>query len=61
MIIYLSVIAVLSLFFGYIFDTFFSNLQILNFSLEEENSSLISQLSSFIMLALMSYYLIKPW
>lgn len=61
LIIYLSVIAVLSLFFGYIFDTFFSNLQILNFSLEEENSSLISQLSSFIMLALMSYYLIKPW
>jgi hypothetical protein len=61
LIIYLSVIAILSLFFGYIFDTFFSNLQILNFSLEEENSSLISQLSSFIMLFLMSYYLIKPW
>ncbi len=61
LIIYLTMIAFLSLIFGYIFDLFFSNINILNFSLEEENSSLISQTSSFIMLILMSYYLIKPW
>ncbi|MGE4461498.1 MAG: SO_0444 family Cu/Zn efflux transporter [Arcobacter sp.] len=61
LIIYLTMIAVLSLLFGYLFDTFFTNVNILNFSLEEERSSLLSQISSFIMLVLMSYYLIKPW
>ncbi|RXJ84733.1 SO_0444 family Cu/Zn efflux transporter [Arcobacter cloacae] len=61
LIIYLTMIAILSLIFGYLFDLFFMDINILNFSLEEQTSSLFSQISSFIMLALMSYYLIKPW
>lgn len=61
LIIYLIMIAILSLIFGYLFDLFFIDINILNFSLEEQSSSLFSQVSSFIMLALMSYYLIKTW
>ncbi len=61
LIIYLSMIAVLSLLFGYLFDLYFSDLKIINFSLESEQTSLLSQISSFIMLALMTYYLVKPW
>lgn len=61
LIIYLTTIAIFSFFFGLIFDTFFSGVNVLNFSLETENTSLLSQIASFIMLFLIAYYLIKPW
>lgn len=61
LIIYLTTIAILSFIFGFFFDFFFSDVNILNFNLHNEESSLISQFASFIMLFLMSYYLIKPW
>lgn len=61
LIIYLSVICIMSLLFGYIFDLSFANLNIINFDIENENNSIITQTTSLIMLILMSYYLIKPW
>ena len=61
LIIYLSTISVLSLFFGFLFDLFFSDINILQFNLHDEETNLISQIASFIMLFLMAYYLIKPW
>jgi uncharacterized protein len=61
LIIYLSTIGVLSFIFGFAFDIFFSDVNILQFNLHNEESSLISQIASFIMLFLISYYLTKPW
>lgn len=61
LIIYLSVISILSLLFGFFFDTFFSDLNIINFSIDNDESSILSQITSLVMLILMSYYLIKPW
>ena len=51
----------LSLVFGFLFDLFFSDINILQFNLHDEETNLISQIASFIMLFLMAYYLIKPW
>ena len=61
LIIYLSTIAILSFIFGLSFDMFFENINILNFNINSDETSLITQLASFIMLFLISYYLIKPW
>lgn len=61
LIIYLSSIGVLSFLFGFGFDSFFSDVNILQLDLHNEESSLISQLASFIMLFLIAYYLMKPW
>ena len=61
LIIYLSTIGFLSLIFGFLFDLFFSDVNILQFNLHNEETNLISQIASFIMLFLMAYYLIKPW
>lgn len=60
LIIYLSTIGVLSFIFGFAFDIFFSDVNILQFDLHNEESSLISQIASFIMLFLIAYYLMKP-
>ena len=61
LVIYLSTILFLSLVFGYLFDTMFSEINIINFDLESEHSSIISQIASLIMLLMLAYYLIKPW
>jgi uncharacterized protein len=61
LMIYLSTIAILSFIFGFGFDLFFYDINILHFNMHNEETSLVSQLASFIMLFLMSYYLIKPW
>lgn len=61
LVIYLGTIGILSLLFGFILDTFFSDLSILNFDLDNDESSFLSQLSSLIMLILMIYYLVKAW
>jgi uncharacterized protein len=60
LIIYLSSIGILSFLFGFGFDLFFSDVNILQFDLHNEESSLISQIASFIMLFLIAYYLMKP-
>ena len=61
LVIYLSTIGILSLLFGFILDTFFSDLNILNFSLENDENSLLAEISSLIILVLMVYYLFKDW
>ena len=60
LIIYLSTIGVLSFIFGFAFDIFFSDVNILQFDLHNEESSLVSQIASFVMLFLIAYYLMKP-
>lgn len=61
LMIYISTIALLSLLFGFLYDTFFSELNILNFSVDIDESSIYTQISSLIVLVLLSYYLIKSW
>lgn len=61
LIVYVSTIAILSFVFAFIYDFLFGDINIINFANDIEHSSLFSQIASFIMLALMSYYLIKPW
>ncbi|KAB7887272.1 SO_0444 family Cu/Zn efflux transporter [Poseidonibacter ostreae] len=61
LIVYVSTIAILSFVFAFIYDFLFGDINIINFTNDMEHSSLFSQIASFIMLALMSYYLIKPW
>ena len=61
LIIYTGTIALLSLLFGFLYDTFFSELNILKFSTDNEETSIIDQISSLIILILISYYLVKSW
>ncbi|QKF82121.1 SO_0444 family Cu/Zn efflux transporter [Halarcobacter ebronensis] len=60
LIIYVSTIAVLSVVFGVLFDTFLGTVELLNISSSEENYSIFSRISSIIMLLLIFYYLLKP-
>jgi uncharacterized membrane protein YraQ (UPF0718 family) len=59
LIIYTSTIAVLSLIFGFIFDAYWGDVQILNISHEHEETSLLASLSSMLMLLLIFYHLFK--
>ncbi len=59
LIIYISTIAILSLIFGIIFDTFFANLNILNISHDMDEANLFKSLASSIMLVLIFYHLFK--
>lgn len=59
LLVYTITIAVMALIFGYVFDTFFGNLEILNISHEHEESSIIYSLSSLAMLVLLVYHLLK--
>ncbi len=61
LIIYLSTIAILSFIFGFGYDFFFKDLNIIQFNLHNEEANLFSQIASFIMLFLIWYHLIKPW
>ena len=54
--VYLGVIAILSLIFGYILDTIFSDIEVLNFSNQNSNFGLLNYLATTLMLALMLYY-----
>jgi uncharacterized membrane protein YraQ (UPF0718 family) len=59
LIIYLSTIAILSLLFGYLFDSFFPALDIINFVNHKEETSILNITGSVLMLSLMAYYFIK--
>ena len=61
LIIYMGTIGLLSLLFGFLYDTFFSGLNILKFSTDNEETSIVDQISSLIILILISYYLVKSW
>jgi len=60
LVIYLGTIATLSLLFGYIFDLYFPNLDVLHFINHKEEQNILNIVSSVIMLTLMAYYLIQP-
>lgn len=60
LIIYLSTIAILSLVFGYLFDTYFPTLDIINFVNHKEETNIFNIFASAFMLLLMAYYFIKP-
>jgi len=57
--IYVGTIAILSIFFGIIYDKFFGNLEILHISKSIESISTINHISTIIMFALIFYYLFK--
>ena len=59
LIIYLSVIAILALIFGFSYDLFFDELTLLKIASDNMESSLINSLSSFLMLLLIIYHIIK--
>ena len=61
LIIYIATIALLSLVFGFLYDMFFSELNILKFSVDNNESSIYTQISSLIILVLISFYSIKSW
>lgn len=61
LIVYVSTIAILSLIFGFIFDTFFDKLEILNLVHDMDEVSLANRIASILMLLLMAYYLLKPF
>jgi len=57
--IYLSSISLFSILFGYIFDTYFAPLEILNANISSDNISLLDMLSSVIILSMVSFYSFK--
>mgnify|MGYP003571693890 CR=1 FL=1 len=59
LIVYTGTIAVLSLIFGFGFDTVFSELQILNVGHEMEEPALYESIASLLMLMLIVYHLVK--
>ena len=59
LLVYTITIAVLSLIFGFLFDFFLGDLELLNISHEHEESSLIASLASLAMLLLIFYHLFK--
>jgi uncharacterized membrane protein YraQ (UPF0718 family) len=60
LIVYVLTIAILSLIFGFAFDTFFGTLEILNIAHDMDELSILNRSASILMLLLMFYYLIKP-
>ncbi len=61
LIVYVSTIAILSLVFGFLFDSFFDKLEILNLSHDMDELSILNRTASILMLLLMFYYLLKPY
>ena len=57
--IYIGVIAVLSIIFGYIFDTFFGKLEVLKVVNKLEQLSTVDTVATVIMLVLIAYYILK--
>lgn len=58
LIIYVSTIALLSLIFGFIFDTLFGKLEILTIAHDMDEFSILNRIFSIIMLLLVFYYLV---
>ncbi len=61
LIVYICTIAVLSLLFGFLFDILFNSFEIVNFTKDIDEYSLLNRLFSIIMIILMFYYLLKPF
>lgn len=61
LIVYVLTIAILSLLFGFSFDTFFGTLEVLHISHDMDDLSILNRTASILMLTLIFYYLIKPF
>ncbi|WP_419766814.1 SO_0444 family Cu/Zn efflux transporter [Arcobacter sp.] len=59
LIIYVSVIAILSLVFGFAFDFYFEHLELLSISNDVDETSLLKSLASLFMLILIVYHLYR--
>lgn len=57
--LYIGTISILSVIFGYLYDTFFSDLEILKISESMEHASYLDTISSIIMLGLIIFYTFK--
>lgn len=57
--LYLGVISIFSILFGYLFDLFFSNIEVIQFSNEIEKINTLDTISSIIMFGLIGYYFLK--
>jgi type III secretory pathway component EscU len=57
--LYLGSISVLSVIFGYIFDTFFANLEFFSIIGHNEHLSIIDTISTIILFGLMIFYTIR--
>ena len=61
LIVYLVVIALLAFSFGYIYDSFFSNLTLLSINIDNDQVSLINSIASLSMMILIFYHLFMPF
>ena len=59
LIIYSSIIAILALLFGFIYDTFFKELTLLTIITDHEHINIFNIISSVLMMVLIFYHLIK--
>lgn len=59
LIIYSSIIAVLALLFGFIYDTFFKELTLLTIITDQEHINIFNIISSVLMMLLIFYHLVK--
>jgi uncharacterized membrane protein YraQ (UPF0718 family) len=59
LVIYVSVICVMALIFGFIFDLYFKNLEILSISQDVDESNLLKSIASLMMLILIVYHLYR--
>lgn len=59
LLVYVTVIAILALFFGFVYDSFFKDLSLLGISMHHEDTSIINIIFSVIMMALIVYNLFK--
>lgn len=60
LIIYVSTISIMALIFGFTFDIIFENLEVLNISKDMEHTSITDRIFSYILLALIAFFLFKP-
>ncbi|WP_428022978.1 SO_0444 family Cu/Zn efflux transporter [Arcobacter sp.] len=59
LVIYVSVICIMSLIFGFIFDLYFQNLEVLSISHDMDESNIFKSLASLAMLILIVYHLYR--
>ncbi|XOB61662.1 SO_0444 family Cu/Zn efflux transporter [Campylobacterota bacterium DY0563] len=59
LIVYLVVIAIMALLFGYLYDTFFKELSLLTISIDNEEVSIFNIIASIAMIALIVYHIFK--
>jgi len=59
--IYLGVISLLSIFFGYIFDQYFTGLELIDIHSHAENATLLDTISTLILFGLMFYFFVRSW